>query len=168
MNHLEIIIELENNKAVFAAILKADKPLQTWKPQPHKWCLLEIVCHLFDEEREDFRARVKHVLETPQQPLPSIDPQGWVMERRYMEQDFGTFVNKFLKEREHSIDWLRSLKNPEWKNTTSHPRLGEMAAELFLANWLAHDYLHFRQITRLKYQYHLTHSGVSLDYAGEW
>jgi hypothetical protein len=26
--------------------------------------------------------------------------------------------------------------------------LGELSAEMFLTNWLAHDYLHFKQITK--------------------
>lgn len=29
-------------------------------PAPEKWCLLEIVFHLYDEEREEFRARVNY------------------------------------------------------------------------------------------------------------
>jgi len=71
------------------------KEMYLWKPAPEKWCLLEIVCHLYDEEREDFRARTRHVLETPTDTLPPIDPQGWVGSRKYIHQDYPEVLNKF-------------------------------------------------------------------------
>ena len=69
---------------------------------PGKWCLLEILCHLTDEEREDFRARVRHVLKTPDQPMPPIDPVGWVKDRKYMAQNFEESWNQFVRERKKS------------------------------------------------------------------
>lgn len=89
MRHQFIRDQLAQHQALFQALLR-DVPdeLRHWKPAPDKWCLLEIVCHLYDEEREDFRARLRHVLETPDEPLPSIDPVGWVTQRDYLAQDY--------------------------------------------------------------------------------
>jgi hypothetical protein len=39
---------------------------------------------------------------------------------------------------------------------------------MIFANWLAHDYLHIRQILRLKYEYLKSISEEDLSYAGEW
>ncbi len=170
MNHTSIIRQLDANRKTFGGLLSAhDNDEITWRPAEKKWCLLEIACHLLDEEREDFRARLKHTLENPEQPLPSIDPVGWVTSRKYMEQDFEKAVRNFLSEREQSVSWLKSLENPLWKNAHNHHRFGPMSTEMFLANWLAHDYLHIRQIIRVRYQY-LEHaaSEVKLRYAGEW
>jgi len=36
--------------------------LAIWKPAPDKWSILEVVNHLYDEEREDFRQRLELVL----------------------------------------------------------------------------------------------------------
>jgi hypothetical protein len=164
-----VIKALSNNANTFKAMLSgAPVEIHRWKPAPDKWCLLEISCHLYDEEREDFRARVKHVLFSPELPMPKIDPLSWVSERRYMEQDYENKISAFLSEREESVKWLQSLDNPNWKNAYNHPKVGPISAEFLLANWLAHDYLHFRQITRTKYLYLKEHSGMSLDYAGEW
>jgi hypothetical protein len=140
-----------------------------WKPAPEKWSLLEVVCHLYDEERENFRARLKHTLEHPELPLPATDPVGWVLSRGYAGQNYSEKVQAFLDERAQSIEWLRSLENPKWKNAYQHPTHGALSAEFFLANWLAHDYLHLRQIVSLKYHY-LTAANIStrFDYAGEW
>ncbi len=169
MNHSEIISQLELNKGVFKSLfqgLSSEEVL--WKPQPDKWCLLEIICHLYDEEREDFRARLKHTLEIPQQPMPKIDPQGWVTERKYLERNFEEMLSMFLDERNQSVKWLNSLSSPPWKNIHHHPRGGELSAEMFLSNWLAHDYLHFRQITFTKYRYLASHFNTRYDYAGNW
>lgn len=42
------------------------------------------------------------------------------------------------------------------------------ASKFFLTNWLTHDYLHMRQIIKLKYDYLEQQSGEMIDYAGTW
>src|SRR6186713_2999568 len=117
MNHTDIILRLAQNQKTFAALFQGIPSEEiTWRPKPEKWNLLEIVCHLYDEEREDFRARLKHVLESPGAPLPSIDPVGWVTERKYLQQDYEDRLKKFLEERTQSVAWLQSLSNPPWYN----------------------------------------------------
>jgi len=169
MNQSITIKALASNAATFKAMFSdVPKEMYLWKPAPDKWCLLEIACHLFDEEREDFRARVKDTLLTPEKSWPSIDPLKWVVERKYMEQDYESKIVAFLNEHADSIRWLESLVNPNWNNSHTHPKVGPVKAELLLVNWLAHDYLHFRQITRTKYLYLQAHAGVPRDYAGTW
>ncbi|MCB0517943.1 MAG: DinB family protein [Lewinellaceae bacterium] len=161
--------ELERNKAVFQQLLENKTAAEyRWRPAPDKWSLLEIVGHLYDEEREDFKARVHHVLENPKLPLPPINPVGWVAERDYAGQDYGATLAKFLTERKESVLWLRSLVSPNWENTCHHPTLGAMSAKKFLANWLAHDYLHIRQINRYNFQYFQQQAQEDLSYAGDW
>ena len=151
MNHTFIIGKLEANSETFKTLFSfLGKEEYLWKPNPGKWCLLEVACHLYDEEREDFRARLNHTLESPNEKLPSIDPAGWVESRKYREQNFEIKVNNFLEERKNSVKWLNSLKKPKWENVYHHPKFGEFSAEMFLVNWLAHDYLHIRQINRDK------------------
>lgn len=165
----DIITELEANAKVFHTLL-ADIPpsLYRWKPDAEKWSLLEIICHLFDEERDDFRARTRHTLETPAEPMPPFNPIALVTERKYMEQDFTTQLKEFLLERKQSIAWLRSLENANWENTYQHPTLGPLSAQMFLYNWLVHDYIHIRQILKVKYAHLEQSSGFDLSYAGNW
>ena len=170
MNPLSIIHQLEANGKTFEGLLPgASMNEWVWRPAEKKWCLLEIACHLYDEEREDFRARLKHALENPEAPLPPIDPTGWIDSRKYMEKNYAEVVSAFLQERKQSVHWLLALQAPDWKSAHKHPKFGPMSAEMFLANWLAHDYLHIRQILRLKYQYlKQAAAEVSLTYAGDW
>ena len=169
MNLTDIVSQLQKNAAVFQALFNVhSQELVTWKQNPGKWCLLEIACHLGDEEREDFRYRVRHCLEIPEQPMPMFNPVDWVTERKYLEQDFGSKVEEFIKERNASIEWLNSLETANWKSTYQHPKMGPLTAAFFLQNWLAHDYLHIRQITRLKYDYLDGKTEGTLEYAGTW
>ncbi len=166
----KIIRELSRHKDVFRNLLEGytEEEEFLWKPEPDKWCLLEIICHLYDEEREDFRARVRHSLENPELPLSPIDPVGWVSERKYLEQDYAEKLRDFIIERERSVEWLKSLENPNWENTHQHPNLGAMPAKLFLNNWLAHDYIHIRQIIKVRYAFLEKYSDEKLNYAGDW
>jgi len=153
----QIIQQLQANRAVFKNLLADKEAIIKWKPSPDAWSLLEIVCHLYDEEREDFRTRVFNTLLTPEIQPPSIDPPGWVTQRKYAQQDYYETLFGFLDERNKSIKKLKALKNPKWKNIYVHPFAGELTAYQLLANWLAHDYHHIRQSSK-----------VGLGYAGDW
>ena len=142
--------------------------LTDWRYQPGKWNMREIACHLYDEEREDFRTRLKLVLENPETSFPAIDPTGWVESRGYVKKDFIKTVEAFLAERKKSIDWLMSLENPKYSNAYIHTKFGPLSGKMLLANWLAHDYLHMRQIIKVKYEYLKLVSGEGLEYAGTW
>ncbi|MGK7397018.1 MAG: DinB family protein [Candidatus Cyclobacteriaceae bacterium M3_2C_046] len=169
MDEKVIIKKLAENRMVFKNLLTGLGQEQIhWKPEPGKWNLVEVVCHLFDEEREDFRQRVQIVLENPAQPLPKFDPEVWVIQRAYHKQNFSEKLEKFLAERAQSIAWLEQLDQPAWENAFQHPKHGPMSARFFLVNWLAHDYLHIRQIIHLKYMYLSKFSGKELIYAGNW
>lgn len=169
MKPSKIIIELERNKPVFESLLKEiPDGLTLWKPNSSTWCVLEVICHLLDEEIEDFRARTQHALQTPNAPLNPIDPASWPKERRYLELNYDEVLNKFLLERETSVIWLKSLENPKWQQAFLHPKLGAQSAAHLLANWLAHDYHHIRQINALKRDYLKIISGDDLTYAGNW
>ncbi|NNL31681.1 MAG: DinB family protein [Flavobacteriaceae bacterium] len=164
-----IISELDNNLNVFNSIFKtAESEFYMWRPQPDKWNLLEILCHLYDEERLDFRFRVKWVLERPNEVPPPFNPIDWVTDHDYAGQDFFEMLKKFNTERQTSIEWLNNLRSPNWAKSFDHPKLGKLSANYFFKNWLAHDYLHLRQIIKQKFDYLEYTSGTDLGYAGTW
>lgn len=165
----KIVLELKKNHQVIKNLLMdLTEEEFTWKSSPEKWSLLEIICHLYDEEREDFRARLRHVLDELSGDFPSINPPVWVEERKYSEKNYSETLSNFLTERENSIEWLNSLSSPNWDNYYIHPKFGKMTAKMFLSNWLAHDYLHIKQILKVKFEYLKTTYDEPLSYAGEW
>lgn len=164
-----IIAEFKRNRTVFAGLLQGlESTLYSWNPNAESWSILQVVCHLYDIEREDFRERVQSLLENPEQPFRSIEPGDWIEGRKYAEQDYEAKVASFLNERDQSIAWLESLNKPAWDHTYHHTIRGEMSAALFLSNWLGHDQLHIRQVNRIKRQYLQLQTGFDLSYAGNW
>ncbi len=164
-----IIEKLAANQGVFQYLFaNLSKEEIRWRPYPDHWSLLEILCHLHDNEHEDFKVRVQSVLKNPTIPLTPIEPFSWVTERNYLAQNFDQKLTAFLQKRSDSIKWLNHLKQPSWSNTYHHETYGKLTARNFLVNWLAHDNLHIRQITRIKYLYLREHAGEDLTYAGKW
>jgi hypothetical protein len=140
-----------------------------WKPAPEEWSILEVVNHLYDEEREDFRTRLDLVLHRPDQPWPGIDPEGWAVERKYNERDLEASLKGFLTERRRSVSWLAGLSSPDWQSCRQHPKAGDLSAGDLLASWLAHDFLHIRQLAELHWEIvSLQAKPYSTDYAGAW
>lgn len=139
-----------------------------WRPDSESWSLLEVIAHLLDEEREDFRVRLDIILHRPQAPWPPIDPQGWVQAHHYNDRDLPQTLDAFLEEREHSRQWLRSLKEPNW-DSVYEARFGPIRAGDMLAAWATHDLLHLRQLVELHYAYLQTLvAPYSSRYAGDW
>ena len=169
MNHQQIKENLRVNRDVFKYLFQTVSDKQAcWKPGRDKWSILEVINHLYDEEREDFRKRLELVLlDNSEDPWPPIDPEGWVVQRNYNDRNLKQSLRNFFNEREKSLLWLDTMGLPDWKAAYRHPRMGPMSVELILANWLAHDLFHIRQVTDLQFAY-LTKvvTPVSLDYSG--
>ena len=154
METFKVIDKLEKNQELFKTLLKDIHENQAkWKPSPAKWSVLEVVHHLYDEEREDFRLRLQCTLANPEKKWASIDPPQWVKDRKYNEQNFIDTATKFYEEREKSIKWLKHLQSPNWNNAHNHPSIGSISAGDLLVSWLAHDFLHFRQIITINLEY---------------
>jgi hypothetical protein len=139
-----------------------------WKPAPESWSILEVVNHLVDEEREDFRTRLDILLHRPADPWPKIDPRGWVTERKYNERDLSESLTRFADERRASLTWLRGLIAPKWEAEVSS-QFGSMRAGDMFCAWVTHDQLHMRQLVELHRAYTVKLADpYHLDYAGEW
>jgi hypothetical protein len=149
------------------AALARDLPpaVARWAPSPDAWSSVAVLAHLADEEVEDFRTRVRLTLQDPAAAWPPIDPPRWAVERAYATRDPAAELRRFLEERERSLDWLAGQAGATWDNAHLHPRAGPLSARLLLANWVAHDLLHLRQLARLQHGA-LAARGERLDYAG--
>jgi len=139
-----------------------------WKPDPDSWSILEVINHLYDEEKEDFWVRLDIILHKPDQPWPPIDPAGWVVERQYNQRQLQESLDNFLRERQASIRWLSGLTSPDWEATYAAP-FGKIKAGDMFSSWVAHDLLHMRQLVELHWAYTMNLSKpYRLDYAGSW
>ena len=139
-----------------------------WRPDEESWSVLEVVCHLADEEEFDFPARLRIILEGAEKTWPEIDPGGWVKERNYNEEDLFESLNRYMELRNDSLEWLDSLDNPQWDTRFEAP-FGEITAGDMFASWVTHDLLHLRQLVELQ-RFYLEEQvkPFSMDYAGDW
>jgi len=139
-----------------------------WKPDAGTWSILEVICHLMDEEEYDFRVRLDYLLHKPGEMAPGIDPEGWVTERAYNEQTLQDVLENFLLKRESSLKWLDGLTAPDWSMTLQMP-YGPITAGDMFASWVAHDFIHIRQLVRLHWVFMQRKVGpYRTDYAGSW
>ncbi len=138
------------------------------RPEADSWSMLEVVCHLYDEEREDFRQHLDTILNDPEGAWPPFDPQGWVTQRKYNEQNFEEMREKLFAERQKSLDWLQGLTNADW-NAVSVRDWGTMSAGDMFTSWVAHDNLHIRQLVELRRAYieRMT-APYNIGYGGDW
>jgi uncharacterized damage-inducible protein DinB len=138
------------------------------KPNPESWSILEVISHLYDEEREDFREHLDFILYRQNDEWHPIDPEGWVTERKYNEKNFAEMQEKFFAERRKSLEWLKGLSETNWE-TTHTSQFGSMKAGDMFASWVAHDNLHIRQLTELRRnRVEQITKPYDIQYAGDW
>ena len=169
MNFSILYRELENSTEMIRALLSGITAEEARvKPHAGSWSILEVVCHLYDEEREDFREHLDFILHRQQEEWHRIDPESWVTQRQYNEQDFRKMQENFFVERRKSLKWLGELLNPDWETTYTSP-FGSMSAGEMLASWIAHDNLHIRQLVELRrMRIENITKPYEIEYAGDW
>lgn len=158
--------ELQNSTEMIRALLAGVTPeAARLKPSAESWSILEVVCHLYDEEREDFREHLDFMLHRQNEQWHELDPER---ENEYNEQNFAEMQEKFFVEREKSLAWLKGLRNPDWEKTYTTEYRTISAGEMF-ACWVAHDNLHIRQLVELRRRRleNIT-KPYNLEYAGDW
>lgn len=161
--------ELQNSTEMIRALLSGITQEEAQvKPSPESWSLLEVVCHLHDEEREDFREHLDFILHRQHEEYHAIDPQAWVTERYYNEQSFVEMQEKFFAERKQSLEWLGGLPHLDWETTYSS-EYGSLSAGEMLSCWIAHDNLHIRQVVELRRaRIETITKPYPIEYAGDW
>ena len=169
MDFAALYRELENSTEIIRSLLAGiTQEAAQVKPDAESWSILEVICHLYDEECEDFREHVYYILHRQNEEWHQIDPQAWVSERKYNEQVFDKMKEKFFSERRKSLAWLTEMSNANWETNYTSQYGSTSAGEMF-ACWVAHDNLHTRQLVELRRLFieRITRT-YDLEYAGDW
>jgi len=169
MDEVYLKRQLALNRDRVAALARGiSEDLMSWKPNQESWSILEVICHMADEEEFDFPVRLKMILDQSDKAWPEIDPVGWVTERKYNEADLFETLNRYMGLRNEALAWLDSLENPDWDIIYEAP-FGEISAGDMFVSWVTHDLIHLRQLVELQRFYLVEQAKpYHLDYAGDW
>ena len=115
------------------------------RPAPAEWAPVEIVCHLRDEETEDFGARVRVITKGGRRFAPN-DPERLAIERRYLDDDGPGALAAFHERRADSLAFLAGLAPERLSGAAERPSGGALSGLDLLAAWVAHDRLHVVQL----------------------
>lgn len=170
MDATAYIAALARNPAAIVALARAMPADQVrWRPAPAEWSALEVINHLADEEREDFRMRLDFVLHQQGETPPANHPGEWVIARAYNERGLDESLARFQREREQSLTWLRGLTAADWSRAWEVAPGYSLRAGDLLAAWAAHDLLHLRQLVELQYECRRQQAApYRVEYAGDW
>ena len=114
INIADVIRQLSvNAQAIRAQVQRLSPDQAQWQPNPETWSLQQVIEHVYNEERLDFRKHLKELLNNP--------PLAWGASAReeYIHiSDYHQALQGFLNERETSLAWLKSLESPGWEYLT--------------------------------------------------
>jgi hypothetical protein len=122
-----------------------DTALWRARPAPAEWSALEIVCHLRDEDADDFGARVRVVVEGGDRFTP-IDPERWVEDRRYRDAEPRAALSALRVGRMANLVFLTTVTPQRLRRAVSHPQTGALSGLDLLAAWVTHDRLLLAQL----------------------
>ena len=138
--------DLASLPAILDALLgRLDGGLWRERPAPAEWSPVEIVCHLRDEEAEDFGARVRVVIEGGER-FTAIDPEGWARDRRYRDAEPAAALTAFRDRRAANLAFLETVPPERLRATVAQPKAGTLSGLDLLAAWVTHDRLHLTQL----------------------
>lgn len=162
--------ELANGRDIVHALVSGVTQAEAeYKPDAETWSILEVVCHLYDEERDDFREHLDLIVNRPHDEWKRLDPQNWVTPaQHHSEYSLSEMLDRFIAERNVSLEWLRGLASANWDAVYTTPFRTMTAGDMF-ASWVAHDNLHMRQLVELRHVRHVKLTApYDIGYAGEW
>jgi hypothetical protein len=134
-----------------------------WKPDDDTWSLFEVMDHIYNEERVDFRVRLDEILQGVTDPWAESRRVAWDR-----AANLQTALAKFLADRAASIAYLNSLEGADWDKAVQ-TEWGQISAGDVLVSWVEHDFLHMRQIIELLHAYNVHQAQpYKVDYAGGW
>ncbi len=93
------------------------------------------------------RDRIAQALARPGSTLAVYDEVQMAADHNYAKSDPADQLARFTKERERTIDLIKSVSAKHWVNTVVHPERGEQSASDLANLLLGHDTYHIEQLS---------------------
>ncbi len=132
--------------ALFGVMTDARPDYWLQHPYPNEWSPVQVLCHLFESERQVQRPRLERILTEDNPFLISPPPPAGPNDPQPCDRDGWQVVHRFVGEREKTIVWTLGLKPEDWKRPARHSIFGRTTL-LEMAHFTAqHDRLHINQL----------------------
>jgi len=115
-------------------------------PEPDKWNLTEVICHLRDVEKEVNLPRLRMIINESYPFIQGVDSDKWVDERGYRNQNGQQALSDFITARLETIEILDSLKDGDWEKKGRHAFFGPTDLKEMIRIISGHERLHGTQI----------------------
>ena len=146
MNLNQIASTLNNFPTILHALLDTiDDALLRQRPAGNEWCVIEVLGHLIEADRDAFHYRVADIVAGDQQIKP-VSPTEPVIAKGYRDWAYAELMAAFAEERRKSAEFVRSLNPADLQKTANHDKYGVFTAGDFIAEWPYHDLEHLSQI----------------------
>jgi hypothetical protein len=120
-----------------------------WKPSPARWSILEVLGHLCHVEANSLRYRARLILTEDNPEFPDYDAGVFEAAGAFERTSIATTLEEFERERDISLELLRTITPVDLSKTARHAALGEVTLSNLLHHWALHDLAHLRQIVEL-------------------
>lgn len=148
------IIEARGRLAAAPQVLRAlvgglPDPWLLGTEGPGTWSPIQVVRHLTWCEIDDWIPRARLIVEQGDRvAFAPFDREGG--EQRFAGVPIGDLLDEFGRLRAENLRTLDgfALDADRLALTGRHPQLGAVTMEQLLATWVAHDFVHYTQITR--------------------
>jgi hypothetical protein len=147
-HHLEMAEK--SPKEIATAVSGLSPAALRYKPDPAKWCILEILGHLADIEIV-YGYRLRQMLADEKPVIAPMDQEAWAKNLGYMETPAPELVALYGLNRHHNLRLLRRVKPGDLEKTAFHPEYQKDVTVARLVEQMAgHGANHLAQIEKLK------------------
>jgi uncharacterized damage-inducible protein DinB len=115
------------------------------RPDPERFTLREVVCHLADWE-PIWLERVTRIVKEDAPVLPGYDEEQMVIDNDYAHQSLNSALERFKTGREALVAFLLTCEDDDWNRLGVREGVGEMTLIILSAMILGHDLYHLKQI----------------------
>jgi hypothetical protein len=137
-------------KQIAAAILGLPDKTLRFKPEPGKWCILEILGHLADIEIV-YAYRIRQMLADKKPVIAPMDQDDWARNLGYMEELPAELIAFYGLSRHRTLQLLRRLKPGDLEKSAHHPESKkDVTVAEMIEKMAGHGENHLAQIERLK------------------
>ena len=125
------------------------EPLWRRRSSADVFALVEQAWHLADLECDAYAVRIERLLSEDGPAFGDFDGERVAVERKYLEQDLHSALERFAATREANRERLLRVRPEEWQRRGTQEKVGEITLAGVAAAMLEHDRAHANEIVGL-------------------